>query len=281
MRLGAHVSIGGGLPRAIERALAIGAECMQVFASTPRGWKPAAHSDDDVRLFRERQAEAGIAPLFLHTIYLINLASGQADLYEKSVQSLKSYLYWADTLGAAGVITHLGSSGDEGLAVAEERICAALERVLGNSYRSPVLLETSAGMGDSVGYQFEQIARIIAGLGYHPRLQVCLDTAHVYEAGYDVASKEGLDRALAQFDRVIGLNRLKVIHANDSKTALASGVDRHENIGSGHIGREGFRHILHHPLLQHLPFIIEVPGFGQSGPDKENLDILKEIAWSP
>jgi len=279
VKIGAHVSSNGGIHQAIERAAAIGAECLQIFVSQPQGWQSPRHEDGEVALFRQKRAAAGLEPLFLHSIYLVNLGSPQPALYERSIRSLSHYMAWSERLGAVGVITHLGSSRGTHPREAEKAVCRALERILGPSdSRVALLLETSAGMGHSLGRRFEEMGRIMAALGHPPRLQACLDTAHIYAAGYDCASAAGLERTLAEFEHFVGLAKLTAVHANDSKVALGRGVDRHTNIGQGHIGEEGFRRILAHPSLRHLPFILEVPGFDGNGPDRENIAILRRLA---
>lgn len=264
---------------AVERAQTIGADCMQIFLSPPQQWSPPSHEVAALASFKHKRLALGIEPLFVHTIYLVNLCSPVSMTHEKSVQSVLSYLEWAEVLGADGVVTHLGSHGGSGAAWGERRASLALERMLqGSVSEVPLLLETSAGMGDSLGSRFEQIGRLIKNSGNHPRLQVCLDTAHIFQSGYDWTTEDGLQRALDAFDSHIGLARLALVHANDSKTPLGSAIDRHAEIGAGYIGEEAFSHLLNHPAVQHLPFIIEVPGFAHLDIDRENLAILRRLA---
>ena len=279
MRIGAHVSIQGGLHNAVVRAQAIGAECLQIFISSPRSWQPPRHDAEVVRRFRAELAAAALQPLFLHTIYLLNLASNSPPLWRRSVDSLVTCLSWADALGAAGVVTHLGSSASAQREDAVSRVCQSLCEALQAAPNDiPVLLETSAGMGGAIGNTFAELGTIVRSLAGHERLQVCLDTAHAFAAGYDVTDQVRLEELLAELDDHVGLHRLKLVHANDSKAALGSGVDRHENIGHGLIGEAGFATLLHHPVFQGLPLILEVPGDDRQGPDAANILALRRLA---
>lgn len=281
MKIGAHVGISGGLTRAVERAKAIDADCIQIFAGPPSGWRPAAHGEEMVAAFRAARASAAVAPLFLHGIYLMNFGTSREDLYERSIDALRSYLEWCVRFDGDGVIFHLGSATGTSPEEAEDRVVSALDRLLreeGESSGAAILIENSAGMGASLGCRFEQIGQIMGRLDHHPRLRVCLDTQHSFAAGYDDATEDGLNRMLESFDLEIGLERLAAIHANDSKVPLGRGLDRHENIGKGFIGESGFHHILTHPALQNVPFILEVPGYGKEGPDPPNVQIMRWLA---
>jgi len=279
VRIGAHVSTSGGVQTAIGRALAIGANCIQIFAGPPQRWAAATFKDEDVAAFRHLSAEQDIQPVFIHSAYLINLASADPALRDKSKSSLLTGLESAEKLGAVGVITHLGSSKDGDLQEAEARVCDAISSVLSDAPSSVwLLLETCAGQGNTIGRRFEQIGDILTRTGGDPRLRVCLDTAHVFEAGYDITSGEGLESVLEEFDQAISLSRLAAIHVNDSKTPLGSNVDRHENIGFGLMGEDTFAQVLHHPALRPLPFLLEVPGLTNEGPDRPNVEALRRLA---
>ncbi len=279
MRIGAHVSTAGGIHTAIGRAVQIGANCIQIFAGAPQRWAEAHFPEEDVAAFRRLSQEQNVLPAFIHSSYLLNFASQDPSLREKSVRSLVSALSWADTLGAAGVITHLGSSKDSDLQQAEELVCQAIIDVLRQAPAGPMLLmESCAGQGNTIGRRFEQLGTILARLDNDPRVQVCLDTAHVFEAGYDISTAEGLRQTMEEFDRTVGISHLRAIHVNDSKTPLGSNVDRHENIGLGLIGEEAFARMLHHPSLRPLPFLLEVPGLTKEGPDRPNIETLRRLA---
>ncbi len=276
MRFGAHVP--GGVKSGVARAIEIGAECIQIFAAAPQSWRPPSHSDAAVEAFRRGCAEHGLSPVYLHGLYLLNFASENDELWQRSVEAALCHQQWADRLGAAGQIVHLGSGGAQTPAQARQRVIEAVRRILDrHTGQSRLLLETCAGQGNTIGRTFEELAEILAALD-DPRLGVCLDTAHVFAAGYDVTTPEGLDETLRQLNTTAGLDRLWCLHANDSKAPRGSNIDRHENIGRGCIGEDGFRVILHHPALQHLPVILEVPGYDGQGPDRPNLEALRRLA---
>lgn len=277
MRIGAHVSTAGGLPKAVDRALDIGAEALQCFCSSPQGWAFKPVPEAQTSAFRQRAKDAGVGPAFLHGIYLVNLSAPTPENLRKSMDSLMSYMHVASAMGGAGVIFHGGSHRGAGYDGIFHQVVDSLQEVLAGSPPDVLLcLENSAGMGNHIGSKFEEIGRILKAVD-DPRMKVCLDTQHTFAAGYNVASKEGVDAAMNEFDREIGLANLAAVHANDSKGPLASGVDRHENIGEGHIGLDGFRTIMAHPAFRNVPFFLEVPGFEGAGPDKRNVDILKEL----
>jgi len=276
--VGAHVSVAGGLPKGIDRALELGAETIQFFLSPPQTWRFNPPKPEDCAAFVKRRAEAGLGPVYLHAIYLINLAGPDQTILARSIESLVQYLQVGARIGAEGVIVHLGSARGRPLAEAKAQVAAAIRQVLREAPVGPALvLEQSAGMGESVGHRFEDLADIIAAADGPDRVKICLDTAHLFAAGYPVADPDGLRQTLDEFDRLIGLDRLVVIHANDSKVPFNSGVDRHENIGDGHIGLKGFKTILAEPRLRDLPFILEVPGLDNRGPDRENVERLKRL----
>ena len=276
MRLGAHVSTAGGLSKAIDRAQEIGAETVQIFASSPRAWAFKPPSEEEVLAFRDKADTADVSPVFFHASYLVNVG-GTADLVAKSVDSLASHMHVAGQVAAAGVIFHGGSHKGVGFEAILGQSTAALREVLS---RTPpevwLIIENSAGMGAHIGASFREVGRLMAAID-SPRVMVCLDTQHSLAAGYNIAADDGIEAAMEEFDREIGLSRLVVVHANDSKTELGSGVDRHENIGEGHLGVGGFEIIMGHPAFRDVPLILEVPGFDKKGPDKENVDRLKRI----
>ncbi len=277
MRVGAHVSTSGSLDKAIDRAQEMGAETIQIFGGPPQMWRRRKYSDDETKAFREKAKAADIEPVFFHAIYLISLVSDDPEMIEKSQNALVADLELCPRIGAKGSIVHAGSHKGAGFEAILERAAAAVTRILKSTPpESWLVLENSAGMGGSVGAHFNELGRIIREVG-SARVKVCLDTQHAFAMGYDLVTKEGLSKTLTEFKSEIGLERLVACHANDSKVALGGVRDRHENIGEGLIGRAGFRRIMSHPAFAKIPFIIEVPGFGKQGPDKQNLDTLKDI----
>jgi len=277
--LGVHTSIAGGLPRAVERAFALGCTTFQIFPSTPRGWRQKRPAAEEVGAFRRAVAEHGLQPFFVHLPYLPNLASPDDELYEKSVAALTQALETTASLGGRYVVAHLGSHRGAGAAAGIERAAAALRRALEATPRLGVtiLAENAAG-ANAVGTSFTELASLfkMAGARARRRLGLCLDTCHAHVTSYDLSVEgEGLEKILAEIDGGVGLARLKLLHLNDAKGAAASGRDRHEHVGRGTIGREGFRRIINHPALRDLPMILEMPA--ESGWDKKNLNALRRI----
>lgn len=278
--IGAHVM--GGLKGGVAKALEIGAESLQIFVGSPQTWRLPNPKPEEVSGFKRGVAEHGLGPVFVHGTYLINLAAERPDVYDRSITTLASQLYWADQVGARGLIFHPGSAGSASFEEALPRVVRALERVLSGYDGTALLaLEVCAGQGQTIGDRFAEFADIFAALDGDRRLAVAWDTCHLFAAGYDIASAEGLERTVAEFERVIGWGRLIAVHANDSKTPLGSNVDRHENIGQGYIGEEAFARMLHHPALVDLPWILEVPGYDGEGPDRPNIETLRRLAGLP
>lgn len=280
MRFGAHVATMGSLASVPARARAMGADCVQIFVTNPRGWRTTRPSDNQIDAFRDACAKAGI-DAFIHVMYLVNYASPDRALRERSVAALRHAMALADDLGVAGVVTHLGSHRQPGnraagFDAALDHLCEGLAAGLADS-RSALLAENSAGAGGSIGDTVEELARIVDRLGTPERLGICLDTAHLLAAGHEIRTRAGLDRLVRDFDGAIGRGRLQLLHLNDSKCELGSRRDRHENIGDGHIGVDGFTQIVNHPALAALPGVLEVPGLAGNGPDEANLSRLRSL----
>jgi deoxyribonuclease-4 len=281
MKIGAHVSTAGGLITAFDRAEAIGAECVQIFESAPQQWGTARLDDEQVAAFRARMDASGIAPLFIHGKYLMNLASADAKIFKTSASTLRSSLNIAGRIGARGVIFHTGSHKGLGIDAVFEQICDAAVRVLGETPEDTwMIFENSAGQGGVIGSKFSELGAILKRID-NPRAKVCIDTCHAFASGYDLSNAAGVAAAFDELDREIGFHNVAAMHCNDSKTALGAGRDLHENIGDGKIGRDGFEAILAHPAVADVPMLLEVPGYkldgAAKGPDKPNLDRLKEI----
>lgn len=277
MRIGAHVSSAGGLHRAFEKARALGAEAMQVFLTAPQQWRLPQLNEEQLAAFRAAKEEAGI-PVFIHGVYLVNLGSQDEAILAKSVESLKAYLRYTSLLGAEATIFHVGSHLGAGFDAVSAQVCRLIEEVLRDTPDDArLLLENNAGQGNCIGARFGELAAILRGLGNPARLGVCFDTCHAFAMGYDIASEAGCLRAMEEFDRELGNARLLAVHANDSKGPLGSIRDRHENIGDGAIGYDGFRTILRHPAFANASFVLEVPGIDGKGPDVENVERLKRL----
>ncbi|MGA2465490.1 MAG: deoxyribonuclease IV [Thermodesulfobacteriota bacterium] len=277
MRFGFHISIAGGFSRVAERAELRGCETIQLFSRNPRGWKYSPLGKKNIEEFRSSTKSSGLFPIFLHLPYLPNIASLESKFYKRSVDSVITDLERAEKLGAQYLIIHIGhrmeSSEDEGIEAVFQGINQAFEKV-----KNPVILlmENTAGQGTEIGYTFDQIKKIIERVHDHQRMGVCLDTAHSFEAGYDLSNKDGLERTLETFDQTIGLKRLHLLHLNDSKTPLGSRKDRHWHIGEGYIGLEGFRNLINHPLLKHLPGIMETPR-KDTVEDLKNMEVIRSL----
>ncbi len=279
MYFGAHVGSGGGVWKAIDQGVELGCEAVQFFAGSPRTWAPTVYKEKDAARFREARAASPIRFVVIHTIYLINLASTNEEFYEKSVVSLVGAVAAAEQLGADAIVTHVGSHQGAGFAAGLERVRDALLRALDQcaDARVRVLLENTAGAGGTMGVNFEELAAMIEAVDGDPRLGLCLDSAHLFEAGYELRTRAGLDDMLAELAATAGRDRLVMMHLNDSKTPLGSNRDRHENIGEGMLGRDAFAHIVNHPALADVPGILEVPGYAGDGPDEANVQILREL----
>ena len=260
-RLGAHLSISGGLPRAVDRAVASRCEALQIFTKSAGQWRARVIPDDEMVLFRRRVADTGIHPVIAHNSYLINIAAAAPALREQSLAALLEEYDRADALGLQGLVMHPGSfttsTESEGLRL----IASGLRALLRTRRRAAplILLEHTAGQGTNLGHRFEHLATIIEGLDGSPRVGVCLDTCHLLAAGYDICSEEGYNQTFLEFDRLVGLDRLKAFHLNDSKKPCGSRVDRHEHIGKGCLGLEPFRRIVTDPRFVGLPMLLETP----------------------
>jgi deoxyribonuclease-4 len=277
VKLGAHISTAGGVDKAIDRAQAMGAECIQMFNGAPQAWRRKIYSQDEVEAYRPKVASTGIEPAFIHGLYLVNLATDSPDLLARSYDALVADMQAAHLLGAAGVVFHIGSHKGAGLQGCLAQVTHYCSLIIEATPKDVwLILENSAGMGGSVGSDLRELGRIADDIG-GDRIKVCFDSQHAFASGYDVSTREGLDDALAELVGSAGPGRLVLIHANDSKCPLGAGVDRHANIGEGFIGLEGFENIVAHPALQGMPFVLEVPGFDDQGPDKGNLDLLKAM----
>ena len=277
MRIGAHMSTSGGISKAVARGAEIGCEAIQIFGSSPQAWAFKPIPGTEIEAFRQEAAEAGIGPVFLHAIYLINLGTPDKDKLDKGIESLVNYMRLAADIDAAGVIVHPGSHGGRGYGAVFGQTVDAINRVLDDSPEGPSLtLENMAGMGQHIGARFDELGRILKAVD-SPRLGICLDTQHSFAAGYDLTTTNGIKAMISEFDQVIGLDNLVAVHANDSKRPCGAGVDRHDNIGDGFIGVEGFETIMGDPAFHQVPFFLEVPGFEGKGPDQRNIQILKDI----
>lgn len=275
-RVGGHVSIAGGLSNAISNTLAIGGSAMQIFAGSPRVWARSLFSASDAKSFRDGVAKADLDPVYIHALYLTNLASDNPEILAKSIKALTADLTNAAGIGSAGVVLHIGSHQGRGWAHDSAQVIATIKEVLDSTpTESILLLENSAGQQGKIG-SLPELKDILDAIP-SPRLRVCLDTAHAFEAGYNLTTPEGLEMWIADIAKYIGLAKVELLHLNDSKTSLGSGRDNHQNIGDGFIGLDSIGRLINHPGFAHLPLILEVPGLDGLGPDKENIDRVKSL----
>ncbi len=260
MRIGVHVSIAGKIYESVDRAVQLGCDTMQVFSRNPRGWQTTRLEKEDIEEFKKRRREKDIRPAIVHIPYLINLATPDDQLYRKSISSYIEDIERTDLLGAEYFVTHFGSHVGSGEENGIKRFSSALDEIIRKTKpKATILLETTAGSGSWLGYKFEHIRDIVNKLSDKKNVGVCLDTSHIFAAGYDIRTKAGLEDTLKKFDKLLGLRLIKVIHFNDSKALLGSNVDRHEHIGRGEIGLEALSRIINHPKLKDAAFIMETP----------------------
>ena len=275
MLFGAHCS--GGVKRALDHAAEIGADAVQLFAQSPRAWRFPEHDPADLDAFRVRRAEVGIGSVLVHSLYLINLAAPNEEIYRKSVDTMRSTVRAACAIEADGVVFHVGSHLGSGFEAGLERVVPALAQVLEEcSETTWLLIENSAGAGGTMGRSVEEIAALVDALDRHPRLGVCLDSCHLYVSGIDVTDRVQLDATLAKLDALVGLDRLRALHVNDAAAPLGSNRDRHANVLDGLIG-EAMGVFLSHPALQELPAVMETPGPDNHGPDAVEMRKLREL----
>jgi len=278
MLIGAHVSPSGGPAKAVERGVERGARSIQIFSQNPRQWKPREYDADEVAAYHEALADSDVDALLIHAVYLLNCASEDAEIVEKSLASLAASLRSGAALGARGVVLHAGSALKNGGAVgpALERAAKVIAEALAESDECRLHLENTAGAGGTLGRSFEELARMIELAGGGDRLGVCLDSCHLLASGYDVRNAEALAGVLDEFDRVVGLDRLGSLHVNDSVTPLGSNRDRHVNLGDGEIGREGCAAFLSEPRFEGLACVLEGPGHkGKAVDDVDMADAFK------
>lgn len=276
--IGAHVSTAGGLEKAFENAEIIGAKAVQIFGSSPQQWTTKIPAKETLVNFATKKSAAGSPPVYLHAGYLVNLAGPNPINREKSIKNLAEHYQIAQSLGAEGLIFHLGSSGEEGAEKGIKNLTAGIKEVLKKvTGEARLILENSAGGGNKLGKNLKELGEIFNGVN-SPRIKVCLDTAHAFEAGMtNYSSAEEVKNFFDLWDKEIGIKNIEVIHANDSKTDFGSHNDRHENIGQGKIGKTGFTNLAKEKRLHNKVWLLEVPGLDDQGPDKANIDKLKSF----
>ena len=277
MLVGAHVSSSGGLVAAHERAVERGCESMQVWGQSPRMWKATLPKEADVREFRDLMADGPVEAVVIHAIYLINSASQDAELRRRSLASLTHTLRLGDLIGASGVILHPGSSKGAPVEDALPRVAQILREGLDESNSCPLLLENTAGTGDTLGRSFEELSELVRLCRGRKRLGVCLDSCHMLASGFDIRTADKLAEVIDRCEEVVGAGRVRCLHINDSKAPLGSNRDRHASPGDGELGPRGCAAFITEPRFEGLPGIFEGPGRAGKGAMKEDVDRLKEL----
>ncbi len=276
--LGAHESVAGGLHLAFERIARVGGKALQIFTRNQRQWQSAELTEEEIELFRKAHEECGNMPVASHASYLVNLATGKDELLEKSVHSLAMELTRCDQLGIPFVVLHPGSHGGDGVEIGLDRFTGGLDRAIERSAVAvQVLVETTAGQGTGLGRSFEELAYILNNTKFPQLLGVCVDTCHVFAAGYELRSTSGYEATVDALERLIGLDKIRFFHLNDSKSELGSKVDRHEHIGKGAIGLAGFKNLLNDKRFTELPMTLETPKSDSLAEDRQNLEILHSL----
>ena len=277
MRLGFHVSISGGFALSVQRAFELGCTCMQIFSRNPRGWTIKPMDKNDVIQFKKLLEKWDIGPVFVHTNYLINLASSKPDLYEKSIEQFGIDLERTEALGAEYLVTHLGSASGQEPHWMIDRVSDALNMAMKlHPPKAMILLENTAGEKGDIGYELEQVREVISRLKDSSHIGICYDTCHGFAAGYDVRTKRDVDALAKKIDTIIGLKKLKGMHLNDCLRDYGSHVDRHWHIGEGKVGLDGFRALLNHPAFKDVPKIMETPKDTEED-DPRNMRTVKSL----
>jgi len=277
--LGAHVSIAGGIYLAPERGVSEGCGVIQVFTQNTSQWRGKLISEPDAALFRQKWEESGLHEVVSHDIYLVNLGAPPGEIRDKSIVAFGEEMVRCARLGIGKIVMHPGAHTGEGEEVGLRRISEALDQLFAAvpAYTGKILLETTAGQGSNLGYRFEQLKAIIDHSAFPDSLAVCLDTCHIFAAGYDISTRDGYEWTLDEFDRIVGLHRLQAFHLNDSKKVLNSRVDRHEHIGQGALGLEPFRCLMNDPRFTAIPKFLETPKGEQKEMDAVNLKVLRDL----
>ncbi|MBV6459281.1 MAG: Endonuclease 4 [Fimbriimonadaceae bacterium] len=274
--IGAHMPTAGGLHNAIEKGAEIGCSTVQVFTSNPQQWKAKELSSEAIAAFRAASERTGIRALVSHDSYLVNLCSPEPEIRQKSIAALKAEIDRSAQLGIPFVVSHMGAHKGEGEAAGIAKIVEATREILAETPEDVTLLmETTAGQGSALGCRFEQLAAVLDGVKGAGRLAICVDTCHLFVAGYDIRTAETYEATLAEFDRIVGCDLIRAIHANDSKKGLGTKIDRHEHIGQGAIGTEAFRLLVNDPRFVDVPIVIETPEADTQ--HAENVRVLREL----
>ena len=277
MLIGAHVSLAGGLPKAIERGTDRGCRAIQIFNQSPRRWQPTSQGEAELGAFRAAMAASSIEAVLVHTVYLLNCASEDPDIRAKSLTSLTHSLRVGEQIGAAGVVLHPGSAKSGEVQGAIARAGATIREALHESERCPLQLENTAGAGGTLGRSFDELAELLAAAGGGERLGLCLDSCHLFASGYDIRTPAGIDALLREVRAKLGLGRIRSLHLNDCEAPLGSNRDRHANVGEGQLGEAGAARNVAHPAFDGLPCVLETPGEKRSGASAEEVALAVRL----
>jgi len=277
MLIGAHVSLAGGLPKAIERGVERGCRAIQIFNQSPRMWRPTDYGEQDFAAFRRALADSAIDAVVIHTVYLLNCASEDAEMRAKSLASLTHSLRVGERIGARGVVLHAGSAKRGEVTSAIRRAGETIRRALADSECCQLHLENTAGAGGTLGRSIDELAALLDAAGAGPRLGVCLDSCHLLASGYDIRTPAGMDELIAQIATKVGAQRIGSLHLNDSQMPLGSNRDRHANVGQGELGERGCAAFLGTPALQELPCVLETPGEKHGGAKREEVELAVRL----
>jgi deoxyribonuclease-4 len=277
MLIGAHVSTAGGLDKAIERGAERGCESIQIFNQSPRMWRPTKYGSEDFAAFKEAMAASPVEAVVIHAVYLINCATKDRELRKKSLTSLTHALRIGDGIGAAGVVLHPGAQAGEPFAPSMKRAAKVIAAALADSESCPLLLEQTAGHKGLLGRDFDETAELIDLAGGGRRLGLCLDSCHLFVQGFDITDEAHLAAVLDEADEKVGLDRLRCLHVNDAAVPLGSCRDRHANLGTGEMGKQGLAAFLSEPRFEGLPATLETPGPAKKGPDRKEVQAAKRL----
>jgi deoxyribonuclease-4 len=277
MLIGAHVSTAGGLPNAVDRGVDVGCEAIQIFHQSPRAWRPTNYGPDDFAAYNKAFAASPLGSSVIHAVYLINTCTPDPEIASKSLASLTHALRIGDAIGADGVVLHAGSRKQDPLADAVERSGALVREALAETESCPVLFENTAGTSGPLGRDFDELAMLVEAAGGGKRIGVCLDCCHLFASGFEIVTADGLGAVVDDLDRLVGLERLRCLHVNDSAVPFGANRDKHANVGEGELGADGIATFLSEPRFEDLPALLETPGPDKHGPDRREVGRTKDL----
>ena len=277
MLIGAHVSTAGGLPKAVGRGVELECDSIQIFHQSPRAWKPTNFTDEDFAAFNEELAASRIGSVIIHAVYLINTATPDPVIREKSLSSLTHAVRLGDAIGADGVVLHAGSRKQDPVDEAVARSGEVVREVLAETESCPILFENTAGTQGPLGRDFDELAALVDAAGAGNRIGVCIDCCHLFASGFEILDPDDLGSVVDDLDRLVGLDRLRALHINDSAVPSGANRDKHASVGKGEMGRKGIATFLSEPRFEDLPATLETPGPDKHGPDRTEVRLTKRL----